>query len=271
MINQFLINGKNSPGLNPFDRGLAFGDGVFRTIKIENGIPKFWKYHYEILKYDAKSIFIDIPSSRTLLADIKKLFDNNGDFVAKIIITRGVSERGYQYKKNIKCTRILLKNKFNPISKKIRNEGVNLQICKFKLSENTRLHRIKHLNRLENVIAKSELKSGYFDGILLDKNNHINECISSTIIMRKGDKLFVPKQINAGIQGVTKKIICEKYSALGLSIKIKEISVDELFACNEVVIVNSILGAIPVRKVNQNKFKIYDLADGINKIFNALN
>ena len=53
-------------GLNPFDRGLAFGDGVFRTMKIENGVPKYWKYHYEILSHDARSIQIDIPSSRIL-------------------------------------------------------------------------------------------------------------------------------------------------------------------------------------------------------------
>ena len=129
--NQFLINGKKSLGLNPYDRGLAFGDGVFRTIKIQNGVPMFWKLHYEILSHDAKFIQIDIPSSRILLNDIKKLFSEPGDFVGKFIITRGVSPRGYQFKSNIKCTRILLKNKFTPIKKETIKKGVCLQVCKF--------------------------------------------------------------------------------------------------------------------------------------------
>ena len=267
LSNQFLINGKKSLGLNPFDRGLAFGDGVFRTMKIQNGVPKYWKYHYEILSHDAKSIQIDIPSSRILLNDVKKLFSEPGDFVGKFIITRGVSARGYQFKKNIKCTRILLKNKFTPIQKETAMEGVCLQVCKQRLSKNSMLSGIKHLNRLENVLAKTELEKENFDGILLDSDGHVNECISSTIIMRVGGTLYFPSQHGAGVSGVTKKIIIDNIKYLGFKIKIKEILLEELKKSDEVVITNSIIGAIPIRKINNKKWKSFKLAYEINKIF----
>ena len=267
MSNQFLINGKKSLGLNPFDRGLAFGDGVFRTMKIINGVPKYWKYHYEILNHDAKSIQIDIPSSRILLNDIKKLFSEPGDFVAKFIITRGVSARGYQFKKNIKCTRILLKNIFVPIQKKIAKQGVCLKVCKQRLSENPMISGIKHLNRLENVLAKTELEPENFDGILLDSHGYVNECISSTIIMRIGNTLFIPSQDGAGVSGVTKKIIIENAGYLGYKIKIKKILLEELIKSDEVVITNSLIGVIPIRKINNKKWKSFKLSYDINKIF----
>ena len=267
LSNKFLINGKKSLGLNPFDRGLAFGDGVFRTMKIQNGVPKYWKYHYEILSHDAKSIQIDIPSSRILLNDIKKLFSESGNFVGKFIITRGVSGRGYQFKKNIRCTRVLLKNKFTPIQKEIAVEGVCLKVCKQRLSKNSILPSIKHLNRLENVLAKMELEKNFFDGILLDSDGHVNECISSTIIMRVGDTLYFPSQHGAGVSGVTKKIIMDNIKYLGFKIKIKEILLEELKKSDEVVITNSIIGAIPIRKINNKKWKSFKLAYDINKIF----
>ena len=268
MINKFLINGKKLPGLNPFDRGLAFGDGVFRSIKIENGIPRFWQYHYEILSHDAKSIHITVPTSRILLNDIKRLFTEKGNYVAKFILTRGVSERGYQFKANIEPTRILLKNKFIPIEAKLYREGVNLQVCKNKLPENTMISGIKHLNRLENVLAKLEIRPENFDGIQLDKDNNINECISSTIIIRESNKILIPLQGRSGVSGVTKKIIIDKLSTLGYVIQIKKISLDLLMRSDEVVITNSIMGALPVRKVKNKIWKKFQLANDINQIFN---
>ena len=265
--NKFLINGKESSGLNPFDRGLAFGDGVFRTIKIKNGVPKFWQLHYEILSHDAKAIQIDIPSSRVLLNDIKKLFTESGNFVGKFIITRGVSSRGYQFKNNIKSTRILLKNKFKPLKKEIFKSGVCLQVCKQNLSENSMLSGIKHLNRLENVLAKTELREENFDGILLDSQGHVNECISSTIIMRVENTIYIPNQSGAGVSGVTKRIIIDNALRMGYKIKIENFLLDDLIKSDEVVITNSIIGAIPIRKINKKKWKSFKLAYDINKIF----
>ena len=129
------------------------------------------------------------------------------------------------------------------------------------------LSGIKHLNRLENVLAKTELEKENFDGILLDSHGYVNECISSTIIMRIGNTLFIPSQDGAGVSGVTKKIIIENAGYLGYKIKIKKILLEELIKSDEVVITNSLIGVIPIRKINNKKWKSFKLAYEINKIF----
>ena len=71
MKDNYLINGKKSLGLDPFDRGLAFGDGIFRTFKILDGNPIHWDYHFRKLNDDAKKLNINLPAELTLLGDIK--------------------------------------------------------------------------------------------------------------------------------------------------------------------------------------------------------
>ena len=120
---------------------------------------------------------------------------------------------------------------------------------------------------LENVLAKTELSEENFDGILLDSYGYVNECISSTIIMRVGDTLYVPNQNGAGVAGVTKRIVIDNAASMGYKVKIKKILLDELLKSDEVVITNSIIGAIPIRKINKKKWKSFKLAYDINKIF----
>jgi len=93
--NNFLINGSLSESINPFDRGLSFGDGVFRTFLVKNGCPINWDIHYEKLKEDATILKIKVPSKKDLLHDIKKLFTEDKTYIGKVIITRGISDQGY--------------------------------------------------------------------------------------------------------------------------------------------------------------------------------
>ena len=175
MKKNFLIDGNFSKNISPFDRGLSYGDGVFRTFLVHNGQPVNWDIHYKKLKSDAIKLKIKIPLKKDIFLDIKKLFKTKNTHIGKIIITRGVSNQGYQFNKSIKSTRILLKIRYTRIRKELYSDGVKLMICKTKVSDHNQYNGIKHLNRLDNVLAKSELGSSVFDGLMLDKKNYINE------------------------------------------------------------------------------------------------
>src|SRR5665647_3880438 len=43
---QYLINGRNEASISPLDRGLAYGDGVFRTLAVRYGQVDHWDRHY---------------------------------------------------------------------------------------------------------------------------------------------------------------------------------------------------------------------------------
>ena len=255
MKKNFLINGRTSETINPFDRGLSYGDGVFRTFLVKNGNPINWDMHYLKLSDDAHALQIKAPTKKDLFSDIKKLFDDKKTYICKIIITRGVSDQGYRYNKNINSTRILLKIKYKNTVKKLYFEGVRLEICKTRTSHNEIYKGAKHLNRIDNVLAKAELKNSTFDGIMLDSNNYINECISSNIFARFGKVVISPKQENSGVSGVCKQIVVENVHSLGYSFSRENIDLKRLKKADEVIITNSIFGALYVNQIEEKKWK----------------
>ena len=271
MTKNFLINGSSDKGLNPFDRGLSYGDGIFRTFLVKNGYPLLWTHHFSKLCHDLKIIDIPLIKENLLLRDVSLLFPSNGSFVGKLIITRGISKRGYSYPKNIKPNRILLKSKYSKIPKKLYETGVTLEVCNTRVNNDHDINGIKHLSRVDNVKAKLELSLSSFDGIMLDQDGFINECIRSSIFFRYGDTLITSNHLSGGVYGVTKSIIVLRASELGLKIKYSNLPLSKLKKADEIVITNSLFGALQVRKINDIAYKVSDLSKKINHLFNEEN
>ena len=255
MKKNFLINGNPLKSINPFDRGLSFGDGVFRTFLVKNGCPINWDMHYEKLKVDARILKIKVPTKIDLLLDIKKLFSLKKSYIGKVIITRGVSNQGYQYKKDIECTRIVLKINYKKINHAPYLNGVRLQVCKTRVTHNEIYAGAKHLNRIDNVLAKAELKNAVFDGLMLDKNGYVNECVSSNIFARYGKFVISPKQKSGGVSGVCQQIIIKNANSLGFKFKYQDIKLEKLKQADEVIITNSVFGAFYVNQIEEKKWK----------------
>ncbi len=268
MVKNFLINGKDTPGLNPFDRGLAYGDGIFRTFLVKNSEPIHWKLHYLRLCFDLNIVNITPPKESLLLKDIKALFPTKGIFVGKIIITRGISERGYQYPKIEKHNRILLKSQYKEINPELYINGVTLGVCSTRINNVYKYNGIKHLNRLDNVLAKNELDNTVFDGIMLDQAGFVNECVSSSIYARYNDILITSNHTNGGIFGITKEIIITKIKKVGLKINHDNITLQDLKKADEVVITNSLFGALQVTKLNETAWKMNNLSSVIRELIN---
>lgn len=255
MKNNFLINGNPSEGISPFDRGLSFGDGVFRTFLVKSGCPINWDLHYEKLKVDASNLKIKVPAEKYLLHDIKKLFNEDKTYICKVIITRGISNQGYQFDRGIKCTRIVLRINYKKINRAFILNGVRLKVCMTRATHNDFYGGAKHLNRIDNVLAKAELEPSVFDGIMLDRNGYINECVSSNIFARYGKVIVSPKQNNAGVSGVCKQIIIKNIKSIGFRFKDQEIKLEKLKEADEVIITNSVFGAFYVNQIEEKKWQ----------------
>ena len=270
-MKDYLINGSNASGLDPFDRGLAYGDGVFRTFKVIDGKPLHWDYHFQTLSYDCEKLDIKLPNEAILLDDIKLLFSRtSGTFVAKWIITRGSSDRGYSIPKDIKPNRILLKNKFTPLLESLYLKGVNLEFSAKKTSSLLQLGATKHLNRLENVLAKQAVTSPSFDAIMLDENDHVNECTSHNILALFGKQIHMPKHNHAGVSGVSRQIVMDHAQSLGYATTESNISKEQLLKANEIVIINSVNGALPVKQIKNKKWNSLNLAYELNQLLKKI-
>lgn len=267
MQRTYIINGGVDLGISPFDRGLSYGDGVFRTFKVVGGLPIDWPLHYQRLVNDCGAIGIVCPSAEVLMSDIQNLFLPNDNAVAKIIITRGEGERGYAAPAVTMPTRIVIKAEMPALIDTYYKQGIQLFVCKTTLSYQASLAGVKHLNRLENVLARAEWNDPtYLDGLMFDSEGNVIECTSANIFARYGKELHTPLIDRCGIAGVTRQRIINLAHQSMLKPIVKNIQLPELLEADEVIICNSIYGALQVRAIADKKWEMGGLATKIREI-----
>lgn len=264
---QFLINGRSEATLSPIDRGFTYGDGVFRTIRVHQGIPDNWTLHYRKLAEDCNVLGIVCPEADLLLADIERLFTPGEEAVAKIIITRGEGARGYAVPCVMQPTRVVIKTPFPDYPRANYLEGVQLHLCSLRLSYQPLLAGIKHLNRLENVMARMEwTDSAIADGLLLDEHGHVIECTMSNVFARFNNTLVTPKLDKCGVAGVTRQRILEAASNLGYRSEVTLIPLVKLMQADELITCNSLYGTWQVRVFNGRQWQQQGLAAQLRNI-----
>lgn len=274
----YLINGSFNQIITPFDRGLAYGDGVFRTIKMQGGLPEFWPQHYQKLVADCAAINIVCPSAELLMSDIAQLFSDdaakNISAVAKIIITRGEGNRGYIPPAITAPMRVVLKSAMPEYPKKRFTDGVNLIVCETRLATQPKLAGVKSLNRLENVLACTEwagmdVSADITEGIMQDAQGNVIECTAANIFARFGNVLMTPSLLQCGIAGVTRQRILNTAHLLGLKPIVKSFSMAKLLSADDVIICNSLIGAMQVKQLSTQHWAPSQFAESIRQVIAA--
>jgi 4-amino-4-deoxychorismate lyase len=256
-----LVNGQPSDLIPAEDRGLSYGDGVFRTLSVSRGSPLFWQRHYRKLHHDCAAIRITCPAADQLLSELKTLCKERQDCIAKIIITRGVGTRGYAPSSGENANRILSSYgvpKYNP---DFYTSGVILHACSLKLGHQPILAGIKHLNRLENVLAAEECQAvGTPEGMLEDDEGLIISGTRSNLFALRGGTLYTPDLSRCGVSGVQRDRVMSWANAHGVTCKVTRFHRDELLAADEIFLVNSVFGLWPVQEVAGYQRKTHPVA-----------
>lgn len=259
-----LINGNFEDKISVFDRGFSYGDGLFETmlwsVNPEKKIcgVEFWNRHLKRLILGCEKIKIKFPGIDVLNKFKNKIIEKaiESGFrsgVLKIIITRGVGGRGYKYDENMKQSIIFLISEKPSYSAEIYKKGVNVKICNAKMSYNSDLAGIKHLNRLDSVMARSEWKeNSIMEGIIIDEKNNIIEGTMTNIFFVKDNSIITPRIIHTGIKGILRQVLLEKQK----SIIEKDIKISDINFVDSAFISNSIIKVIPIAKIQNIDFKI---------------
>ena len=270
----YLINGSFDNVISPLDRGFAYGDGIFRTFVMRDSQPEYWPLHYQKLVADCAAINIVCPSAELLMSDLQQLFLPDELAVAKIIITRGEGSRGYAPPAITAPTRVVVKSLMPEYPAERFSVGVHLTICATRLAPQAKLAGIKHLNRLENVLARMEwgsdyIASGIADGIMLDMQGNVIECTAANVFARFGDTLITPSLNLCGVAGVTRQRIMNVAHALSLKVSEETFDLEKLLSADEAIICNSLFGAWQVHKVENKTLKVNGLAASIREVLKA--
>ena len=258
-----LINGIASDYLNSSDRAIHYGDGIFETILCFGNKLYYWQKHFQRLQKSAIKLGLHCPQEQTFLEDIAKLLKANDAhskqaYAIKIILSRGVGERGYVVDKNNICNRLLflstIEEGYSSLLS-IRLLSGDLFLCQQQVSINENLAGIKHLNRLENVLARSEWTGDKFiDGLMLNANNHIIEGTMSNLFAIKHGRLYTPALNMSGVRGVMRDVIIDIAESSNIDVTIKTLTVNEVITMDALFISNSLIGMKYVTQFNGHRY-----------------
>ncbi len=268
-----LINGVAADHINIDDRSIHYGDGLFETILCNGNNLYYWSQHYQRLKESTGKLSMSCPAEKTLLDDVSKLLEANktdSACVIKIIVSRGAGERGYKISKNCSANRFVLFSAIDEeysslLSKKLLSG--DLCLCKQQVSINENLAGLKHLNRLDNVLARSEWNTDYIDGLMLNANHSVIEGTMSNLFAVKDNQMFTPDLKLSGVNGVMREVIIDVASSNNIKISIENLTIDDLENMDELFISNSLIGMKSVNKLNDWQYDDNDIAQ---KVFTVL-
>lgn len=245
-----IINGLPGDSLNANDRGLLYGDGIFRTMLVVQGKPLYWTQHYNKLQHDCVALGIECPSIQTLRDELAQLTFSIAEGVAKIIITRGPGNRGYKPAINPPVSRILSMSPLPVYPNNYRELGIKVQVCNMRLGHQLRLAGIKHLNRLENVLAAAEWNDpGIAEGLMLDEDDFVIEGTRSNLFLVRNGMLITPDLSRCGVAGLQRDRVMELAAKHGLACTIADVTMADLLEADEIFIVNSVIGLWPIREL----------------------
>nr|WP_306671508.1 aminodeoxychorismate lyase [Endozoicomonas sp. ONNA2] len=219
---------------------MAYGDGLFETVRVSDGKPTLADHHWRRLQRSCQQLGIAVDTER-LLAEVDAfLLDNQaGDAVLKVIITRGSGGRGYNPEGCLCARRILSLHSLPSRPRDPGRYGARVKLCQMRLGRSP-LAGLKHLNRLEQVLARSEWRGDAYDeGLLCDYHGNLVEGTMSNlfIVTHEGD-LVTPDLSFNGVAGVCRDFIIEFGCHLGLTVKERcvprGLDVAEIFLCNSV-------------------------------------
>lgn len=248
------VNGVLDAAISPLDRGFAYGDGVFETCRYSNGSIPLWDFHHERLVHSAERL--QIPFDERLLNQylgsmLARLNDGHvSQAVVKITLTRGIGGRGYRLPDQVTPTYCIGIFPGSELKTEQYRKGVDVRICDFRLSQTPALAGMKHLNRLEHILARAEWQDEFAEGLLLDMRGRVIEATISNLFSVQNNQLYTPDLSAAGVAGIMRKVVIEKLApSLGLACHIVNMELDFLLAADEIFLCNSVYGIWPVNKL----------------------
>ena len=243
-----LVDGAERTHLSAQDRGLHFGDGVFETMAIDAGRVLELHRHLGRLEAGCARLAIPAPTRDVLEAECARISADAGRAVAKIIVTRGGGGRGYAAGPAEPPTRIVARYPWPAYRADIRREGARVRICETRLGRNPRLAGMKHLNRLEQVLARNEAAADGFDeGLMLDDRDRVVEGVASNLFAVRGGRLHTPDLAECGVAGIVRDVVIEEAAALtGHAAVIGALSVADVREADECFLTNSLIGVWPI-------------------------
>jgi 4-amino-4-deoxychorismate lyase len=247
-----LIDGEPDGGVSALDRGLHYGDGLFETLAVRDRRPLLLDRHLSRLQAGCARLGIEAPATAVLRREIEVVAATRELGVVKILFTRGRGGRGYAPPEGGRPTRIVLDYPWPDYPRDRTDRGVRVRMCATRLACNPRLAGLKHLNRLEQVLARSEWTDPEVaEGLMLDLEGAVVEGTMSNLFVVGGGRLLTPDLSRCGVAGVMRGLVLDLAHELGLPAAQTRVEAQDLDRASELFLSNSLIGLWPVRRLEE--------------------
>lgn len=268
-----LVNGKPASSIPVSDRGLQYGDGLFETLAVVQGHALRLDEHLARLASGCHALEIPALEPGELRADLAGVTRGINRGVVKIIVTRGTSARGYRASSSATPTRVVSSHPWPPFPPENRIDGIALRVCRTRLSINPRLAGLKHLNRLEQVLAVNEIDDPkYSEGLMLDTEGMVVEGTMSNVFFLKDGCLYTPELSRCGCHGIIRaEILNWARDNLDKPVEFTRAGPEGLLEADECLVCNSLIGVWPVREIDGKPIPLGPVSRKLQKDLEAAN
>lgn len=264
------IDGAPADSLSVKDRGLAYGDGFFETILVKAGQPLLFERHFERLALGGRRLALPLDM-RLIDHECRAFAAQMGEGVMKLIVTRGDGQRGYAPSVDAQPRRILQASPLPAYPRGNAQQGIRLFPCRTRLAEQPLLAGLKHLNRLEQVIARNEWHDAeHAEGLMRDTSGRIVEAVYSNLFLIKSGVLLTPDLSRCGVAGVMRAELLALAEQTNMPARALDLQMSDLQKADEVFVCNSVYGIWPVRALERLNWPVGPVTRKLQNLVSGL-
>ena len=248
-VTRVLVNGVDQGAVDPADRGLTLGDGVFETVAIRDGHVLRWRTHLQRLARGCKCLGLPAPDDEALTAEASAVVPAGATGVLRITWSRGPGGHGYAPPAQQNPTRILQFRELDTVA--TVSAPITVRTCALRLGVQPALAGIKHTSRVEQVLARAEWSDpGIAEGLLYDRDDRLVEATASNVFLVQDGELRTPRLDACGVAGVMRSSVLAAAQRMQIGVRIERLYADDIAAADEIFLTNCVAGIRPVGQVD---------------------
>lgn len=239
---RFSVNFVDGATVSAADRGFTYGDGLFETLRVVAGRAPLWGRHMARLRAGCERLRLPLPDVDALRLEASRLCEGLDDAVVRITWSRGEGERGYALPSRPHPTLVLSAAPL-ALDASTYDDGIAVRLCETRLATQPLLAGMKHLNRLEQVMARAEWSDASCgEGLVRDMAGHVVCATAANLFAVFGDRWVTPPVDTCGVAGVARAEVLA-----WREVAVEAISPERLMTADEVFLTSAVRGILPVR------------------------
>lgn len=250
MTARSFVDGRPGDDVAVLDRGLLYGDGLFETVRFCDGTAPLWPRHWARLETGAARLALRVPPRAAVEATARRACAGLASAAVRITLTRGVGERGYAPPAATEPTWIVTAAPAPMVPADWYAQGIRVRCCSLRLAAQPRLAGIKHLNRLEQVLARAEWNDpAIAEGLLADAGGKVISATAANLFIVHGARLLTPALDECGVAGVARAEVMARRE-----VTVARLTWDDVMRADEVFLTSSLRGILPVSRIDTQAF-----------------